>query len=70
MLNVKSIMNLFLYFVKFFSRPNREFDKPMIFLAPYCRIGDDATMDLGFLDPSRKTPATGVEIPRDCRFPN
>ena len=69
------------------------------FLAPYYRIGDDATMDPGFLDPSRstvdycssnqgaffgdfvaamsklgrigvKTPATGVEMPRDCRFPN
>ena len=70
MLNVKSIMNLFLYFIKFYLRPNREFDKPMIFLAPYCRIGSDATMDPGFLDPSRKTPATGVEIRRDWWFPN
>ena len=42
----------------------------MGFLAPYCRIGGDATMDPGFLDPSRKTPATGIEIQRDCRFPN
>ena len=24
-------------------------------MAPYCRIGSDATMDLGFLDPSRST---------------
>ena len=68
-------------------------------MAPYCRIGSDATMDPGFLDPSRstvdycasnqgaffvdfvaamtklgrigiKTPATGGEIRRDCRFPN
>ena len=68
-------------------------------LAPYCRIDSDATMDPGFLDPSRstanyctsnqgvffddfvaamtklerigvKTPATGVEIRLDCRFPN
>ena len=68
-------------------------------MAPYCRIGSDATMDPNFLDPSRstvdycvsnqgtffgdfeaamtklenigvKTPATGVEIRRDCRFPN
>ena len=70
MFNVKSIVNLFLYFVKKISRSNREFDKPMIFLAPYCRIGGDATIDPGFLDPSRKTPATGVEIPRNCRFPN
>ena len=42
----------------------------MGFLAPYCRIGGDAAMDPGFLDPSHKTPATGVEIRRDCRFPN
>ena len=68
-------------------------------MAPYCRIDSDATIDPGFLDPSRstvdycasnqgaffgdfvaamtklgrigvKTPATGVEIRRDCRFPN
>ena len=24
-------------------------------MAPYCRIGSDATMDPGFLDPSRST---------------
>ena len=70
MFNVKSIMNLFLYFVNFFSRSNREFDKLMIFLSLYCTIDGGATMDPGFLDPSRKTSATGVEIPRDCRFPN
>ena len=29
-------------------------------------IGGDATMDPGFLDPSRKTPATDIEIRRDC----
>ena len=58
-------MNLFLYFIKLFSWPNREFDKPMIFLAPYCRISGDTIMDPGFLDPSRKTPATGGEIRRD-----
>ena len=40
------------------------------FLASYCRIDSDATMDPGFLDPSRNTPATGVEIRRDCRLPN
>ena len=68
-------------------------------MAPYYRIDSDATMDLGFLDPSRstvdycvsnqgaffgdfvaamtklgrigvKTPATGIEIRRECRFPN
>ena len=33
-------------------------------------IGGDATMDPGFLDPSRKTPAIGVEIPWDCQFSN
>ena len=35
MLDVKSIVDLFLSFVEFFSRPNKEFDKPMIFFPSF-----------------------------------
>ncbi|XP_066323688.1 uncharacterized protein [Miscanthus floridulus] len=34
------------------------------------QIGGDVTMDPGFLDPSRKTLATDIEIRRDCWFLN
>ena len=48
----------------FFSRTNREFDKPMIsFLSFIIRLCTILTNQL------RKI-ATGVQIRRDCRFPN
>ena len=50
--------------LSFFSRPNREFDKPVIsfssFIIRLCTI----------LTNQLRKIATGVQIRRDCRFPN